>query len=144
MSKNRQKQVLLPRWDMPSDPVKAVFWFMHWLLQVLVRFCWIPIIAMGVYETYLNASVGGLFNGIVGGIITLLVGGAVWGLLYLILLFLNVSTTISKTISEVSRVQKNFPSRSPFYPFPEPQADDKVVEGTITDLDEERKKRRRE
>lgn len=144
MSKNRRKREIIPPWDMPSDPIKAVFWFVHWLLKVLVRFFWIPIIAGVLYEIYLNTTVSGLLNGLVGGVVTLLVGLAVWGLLYGILLFMNISTTISKTISDVNRLQQTMGGRRPFYPFPEREAEENVVEGTITDLDEERRKRRRE
>ena len=140
--KNTHKREILPPWNMPTDPVKGLFWFLHWLLKVLVRFFWIPIIGMTLYETYINGVVGGLFNGIVGGVITLLVGLVVWGLLYGILLGFNVGTSITRTFSEVNRMQQNFSSRRPFYPFPD--AEENVVEGTITDLEEERKKRRRE
>jgi len=142
VGKNTRKREILPPWNMPGDPVKGLFWFLHWLLKVLVRFFWIPIIGMTLYETYINGVVGGLFNGIVGGVITLLVGLVVWGLLYGILLGFNVGTKVTHTFSEVNRMQQNFSSRRPFYPFPD--AEENVVEGTITDLEEERKKRRRE
>ena len=66
MIRLRPKGALIPPWKMPSDPIKAVFWFMHWLLRVLVRFFWILILAGVVYESILN--------GVVGGIVTLLVG----------------------------------------------------------------------
>ncbi len=148
MSKNRQKQTIIPPWEMPSDPVKAVFWFVQWLLKLLVRFFWIPIIVMILYEVYLNTKAGGWLNGGVSGVITLLVGSAVWGLLYVLLLFFRVSNTISKTISDVGRMQQtlNGGGRRPFYPFPpaDKEPEGNVVEGTITDLEQERKKRRRE
>jgi len=122
---------------MPSDPVKAVFWFVHWLLQVLVRFFWILILAGVAYESYMN--------GFVGGVVTLLVGLGVWLGLGITLFVFNISTNISQTFSEVNRMQQNFPPRRPFYPFPESEFDDsKIVEGTVTDLEEERRKRRRE
>jgi hypothetical protein len=140
--KKIRKREILPPWNMPADPVKGLFWFLHWLLKVLVRFFWIPIIGMTLYETYINGVVGGLFNGVVGGVITLLVGLVVWVLLYALLLCFNVGTKIRDTISDVNRMQQNFSSRRPFYPFSD--AEDNVVEGTITDLEEERKKRRRE
>ncbi len=147
VSKIKRKRELIPRWNMPSDPVKAVFWFMHWLLRVLVRFFWILILVGILYETFLNSRVGGLVNGIVAGVVTLLVGLGVWTGLGVVLLLFNISSGISRTISEVSRVQQGFPPRRPFYPFAdvtEPDIEGEVVEGTITDLEEERKKRRSE
>ena len=129
---------------------------MHWLLKVLVRYFWIAIIAMMVYETYLNWRVSGAVNGIVAGVITLIVGLVVWGGLYLVLLMVNVSSTVSQTISGIDQMQRTFTgsARRPSYPFSSPNPfdhygraespEDNVVEGTITDLDEERKKRRRE
>ena len=128
---------LIPSWNMPSDPVKAVFWFVHWTLQVLVRFFWILILAGVAYESYMN--------GFVGGVVTLLVGLGVWLGLGITLFVFNISTNISQTFSEVSRMQQNHPPRRPFYPFPESEFDNsKIVEGTVTDLEEERRKRRRE
>jgi len=122
---------------MPSDPVKAVFWFVHWTLQVLVRFFWILILAGVAYESYMN--------GFVGGVVTLLVGLGVWLGLGITLFVFNISTNISQTFSEVNRMQQNFPPRRPFNSFPESEFDDsKIVEGTVTDLEEERRKRRRE
>jgi uncharacterized membrane protein len=131
---------------MPSDPVKAVFWFVHWLLKVVVRFFWIPIISMVVYEAYINGNgnVGGFFNGLIAGIVTLLVGLGIWALLYIVLLLFSVGTAISQTVSEMNRIQQNFTSRRPRYPFANGESEKKVVESTITDLDEERKKRRNE
>lgn len=141
----KPKREILPPWNMPSDPVKAVWWFLHWLLKVLVRFFWIPIIGMVVYETYLSGRVSGITNGIVAGVITLLVGLVVWGALTLVLFALNVSTTISQTISDVGRMQRTFSARRPLNPYPETEPEEQnVVEGTITDLEEERRKRRRE
>ena len=133
--KHRNK--LIPPWNMPSDPVKAVFWFVHWTLQVLVRFFWILILAGVAYESYMN--------GFVGGVVTLLVGLGVWLGLGITLFVFNISTNISQTFSEVSRMQQNLPPRRPFNSFPESEFDDsKIVEGTVTDLEEERRKRRRE
>ncbi len=142
----KRKRELFPPWNMPSDPVKAVWWFLHWLLKVLVRFFWLPIAGMVIYETYLSGRVSGITNGIVAGVITLLVGLVVWGALYGVLVALNVSTTISQTISDVSRMQRTFSNRRPpLFTFPESEPEEsKVVEGTITDLEEERKKRRKE
>jgi len=132
----RRKRELIPRWEMPSDPVKAVFWFMHWLLRVLVRFFYILILGAVIYES--------IINGIVGFIGTLLVGLGVWGLLALVLLVFNFSTGVSTVLSEMNRMQQGFPPRAPFSHFTRPDKDDRVVEGTVTDLEEERKKRRQE
>jgi len=132
----RPKRELLPRWDMPSDPVKAVFWFMHWLLKVLVRFFYIPILAGIIYES--------VVNGLVGFFGTLLVGIGVWAGLALILFLFNLSTGVSRVFTEVNRMQRGYPPRYPFDNFREPDIDGRVVEGTVTDLDEERRKRRQE
>lgn len=130
----------LPAWNMPSDPVRAVFWFLHWLLQVLVRYFAILILAGVTYETYLNG-----FVGLVG---TLLVGVIVWACLALLLAFLNATSRLSTVYSEVSRLQNNaglfgfsdFTSRSTHA-----EEEENVVEGSIiTDLGEERKRRRQE
>ena len=133
----KRRGKLIPAWDMPSDPVKAVFWFVHWSLRVLVRFFWILILAGVTYESFAN--------GLVGGLVTLLVGLALWLGLGVTLFIFNIGTGISQTVSEVSRMQQGFPPRRPFSPFSEPDLDNsKIVEGTVTDLEEERRKRRRE
>jgi hypothetical protein len=119
---------------MPADPVKAVFWFIHWLLRVLVRFFYIAVLVGVIIESMLN--------GVVGGVITLLVGLGVWAGLAIVLLFFNIGTSISHGVSEISRMQRGFPPRSPFQNFVEPEG--KIVEGSVTDLEEERKKRRHE
>lgn len=144
MSTNKRKRELIPPWEMPSDPVKAVFWFMHWLLKVVVHFFWVAILGMVIYESYANAVVGGAINGAVGGVVTLLIGLVIWGALFFVLQLLNVSTSISRTIADVSRLQQNFTAHRPFNSFPDAEQESKIVEGTITDLEEERKKRRRE
>ena len=127
---------LIPRWDMPADPVKAVFWFMHWLLKVLVRFFYVAVLVGVIWESILN--------GIVGGVVTLLVGLGVWAGLAIVLLLFNIGTTISQGISEISRMQQGFPPRSPFNNIDEPGMGDRIVEGTVTDLEEERRKRRQD
>lgn len=147
MGSTRRRRWLLPPWDMPSDPIKAVFWFLHWLLRVLVRFFWLLILAGIVFEGISNGRVGGAFDAIISGLVTLLVGLVVWAGLALVLFFFNVSTSISQTINEVNRMQQGFTARrpvSPMSPFMEQEMKGKVVEGTITDLDEERKKCRGE
>jgi hypothetical protein len=123
---------------MPSDPVKAVFWFMHWLLRVLVRFFWILVLAGVIYESILN--------GVVGGIFTLLIGLALWAGLFGLLFIVNVTTSISQTVSEISRVQRDFRDFTVGSPrsIYEAEREGKIVEGTVTDLEEERRKRRRE
>jgi hypothetical protein len=132
----RPKRELLPRWEMPSDPVKAVFWFMHWLLRVLVRFFYILILAAVIYESIINGPVG-LFG-------TLLVGIGVWVGLALLLFLFNLSTGVTKVFTEVNRMQRGSPPRYPFDNFTEQDVDGKIVEGTVTDLEEERRKRRQE
>ena len=135
----KRRSQLIPPWDMPSDPVKAVFWFVHWSLKVLVRFFWILVIAGVAYESFVN--------GIVGGVVTLLVGLGVWIGLGIILLIFNISSTVTRTVSEVSRMQQGFRGRRPYSPFTDAGVDvddSKIVEGTVTDLEEERRKRRRE
>lgn len=130
----------LPAWNMPSDPVRAVFWFLHWLLQVLVRYFAVLILAGVAYETYLNG-----FVGLVG---TLLVGVIVWACLALLLAFANVTSRLSTVYSEVSRIQNNanLSGFSNFTARPtRPAEEENVVEGSIiTDLGEERKRRRQE
>jgi hypothetical protein len=127
----------LPPWDMPSDPVKAVSWFLHWFLQVLVRYFYVLIVAGIAYETFLN--------GIVGLIGTLLVGLVVWAILVGVLAVLNFTTSVSQAFSEVSRLSQNpFGNANP--PFASrAKEEENVVEGSIiTDLEEERRKRRQE
>ncbi len=132
MMRFRGRGKLLPPWNMPSDPVKAVFWFMHWLLQVVVRFFWVLVLAGVVTESILN--------GVVGGGVTLLLGFALWVVLFFIV---NVTTSISQTVSEISRVQRDFRDFA-VRPPNQAEREGRVVEGTITDLEEERRKRRRE
>ena len=147
MSKSRRRQELIPPWEMPSDPVQAVGWFMHWLLKVLVRFLWVAILVMVIVEIYLNGKASNVLNGIVAGVITLLVGLVLWGILAAVLAFLNITSTVTETLSEVQRMQRGFPPRrpaSPYTRFADQEPEGKVVEGTITDLEEERKRRRGE
>jgi uncharacterized membrane protein len=133
---------LIPPWEMPSDPVKAVFWFLRWFLQVLVHFFWLPILIGAIFFAYSDWS--SAWNGIVSGTITLLIGIALWVVLYLVLLVVNVGTKVSQVLSEVKRVQQDFSSpRSPYF-FNEPEEEGHVIDGTITDIEEERRKRRRE
>jgi hypothetical protein len=127
---------------MPSDPVKALLWFLHWFLKVLVHFFWLPILVGVIFFTYADWS--NAWNGIISGTITLLIGIVLWALLYLLLVIVNISTKISEVVSEVKRVQQDFSSpRSPYF-FNDPEDQGQVIEGTITDIEEERRKRRRE
>jgi hypothetical protein len=144
MSKHNRGEKLIPPWEMPSDPVKAVFWFMQWLLQVLVRFFWIPILVMVIIETYINWRANGVFNGLISGVITLLIGLGIWLVLYVLTLIIRMGRDLSRTIDEVTHLQQGMPTQHPFSPFNEAERRGNVVEGTITDLDEERKKRRQD
>ena len=137
MSNTNRRRNVIPAWEMPADPVKAVFWFIHWSLQVLVRFFWILILAGVIYES--------LVNGVIGGVVTLLVGLGVWlGLIGTLFIF-NVTRRISLTVADVNRMQQGFTMHRSFNGFERSDVDDsKVVEGSVTDLEEERKKRRRE
>jgi hypothetical protein len=139
----KSKWKWLPPWNMPSDPVKAVFWFLHWFLQVLVRYFWLLIALAVAYETYLN--------GIVGLIGTLLVGLAVWAILAGALIVVNFVSSVTQAFSEVSRLSQNpfgtFGTfgNNDFSSFTRERKEENVVEGSIiTDLDEERRKRRQE
>ncbi|GHO84519.1 hypothetical protein [Dictyobacter formicarum] len=149
MNKIKSFRFKVPSWNMPSDPVKAVWWFLYWLLQLFVQFFWIPIILMMIYETYSNGVVGGVFNGIVSGVFTLFVGLIVWAALYGALIVIKVSTGISQAVSEMKRMQQQQAdflrqAYSPLMGNNRAEREGRVVEGTITDLDEERQKRRRE
>jgi hypothetical protein len=133
---------LIPPWEMPSDPVKAVFWFLHWFLKVLVHFFWVPILILVVFFAYSDWSSAG--NGIISGVITLLIGIGLWAFLYVVLLIVNVGTKVSQVLSEVKRVQQDLSSQRSSYFFNEPEDEGQVIDGTITDIEEERRKRRRE
>jgi hypothetical protein len=109
---------------------------MHWLLRVLVRFFYILILAAVIYES--------IINGVVGFVGTLLVGLAVWAGLALLLFVFNVSTGVTKVFSEVQRMQRGYSTRDPFDSFGEQDVNGRIVEGTVTDLEEERRKRRHE
>jgi hypothetical protein len=137
MSNTNRRRNVIPAWEMPADPVKAVFWFIHWSLQVLVRFFWILILAGVIYES--------LVNGVIGGVVTLLVGLGVWLGLTGTLFIFNVTRRISLTVADVNRMQQGFTMHRSFNSSERSDVDDsKVVEGSVTDLEEERKKRRRE
>ena len=123
---------------MPADPVRAVFWFFLWFLRVLVRFFFLLILVAVVYESILN--------GVVGFFGTLLVGLGVWFGLAVLLLIVNFMTSVTRVVEDVGRMQRDFNSRSPFMNVPQQpdEPEGRVVEGTITNLEEERRRRRQE
>jgi hypothetical protein len=94
------------------------------------------IVAAVIYES--------IINGVVGFFGTLLIGLAVWAGLALLLFVFNVSTGVGKVFNEVQRMQQGFPPRYSYDDFREPDVNGRIVEGTITDLEEERRKRRHE
>jgi len=139
MRQIKPKRELIPRWDMPTDPVRAVFWFMHWLLKVLVRFFYIAVLAGVIWESILN--------GFIGGAVTLLVGLGVWAGLAVALFLFNIGTTISQGITDINRIQHGNPVWGTGNPTGSPfsrEPSGRIVEGSITDLEEERRKRRGE
>lgn len=126
----------LPPWDMPSDPVRAVFWFLRWSLQILVRYFYVLLLGGMAIEAYLN--------GIVGFFGTLLVGLFVWGGLAVLLVMANVTSGVSLFYSEINRLRQN-PGTFKDFSRPAPEREENIVEGSIiTDLGKERKKRRQE
>jgi hypothetical protein len=147
MEMRKRLRQLIPTWEMPSDPVKAVWWFLHWLLKLTVNFFWLLIIVGGIFEVVVNWRVGGPFNGIVSGLVTLLVGAIVWAALFVILLVVNFTTGVKQVINEAARMQQTLKQRNPYSPYTsftqaEREPEGTIVEGSITDLDEERRKRR--
>lgn len=128
----------LPPWNMPSDPVRAVFWFFYWLLQVLVRYCALLVLAGATYEAYLNGIVG--FAG------TLLVGLLTWVGLAVLLAVVRVASGVSRVYAEMSRLGRDPAGFAHFSSSaPSPEKEENIVEGSIiTDLEEERKRRRQE
>ncbi|GCE13202.1 hypothetical protein [Tengunoibacter tsumagoiensis] len=158
MSTSKQRRRLLPPWDMPSDPIKALWWFMHWLLKVVVHYFWLLIIFMVIYETVIDWMASGAVSGLISGFVTLLIGLVVWAILRGVLVLVNFSTGVSRVYTTFTNLQQQrYPRRdfsSPFNsgnyfsnddsPFAYKDPESKIVEGTITDLEEERQKRRRE
>lgn len=122
---------------MPADPIKAVFWFLYWLLRVVVRFYWLPLLAGVIYE--------GLLNGLIGGGITLLLGLALWVALFAVLRIVELLRGVAQVLATVEQLQQEFSlidndplSRSS---EGEPRNEPRVVEGTIVYLDEKRRER---
>jgi len=122
---------------MPADPVRAVWWFMHWLLKVLVRFFWIPILGMVIYESVSNWLFNGAWNGVSSGIITLLVGLIVWAILYILLVIANISASVVRAVDQFKQFQQKFSSSVPNSSSSSNDADSRVVEGTILEIKEE-------
>jgi hypothetical protein len=137
---------------MPSEPVKAIWWFLHWLLKILVPVFWLPLLVMVVLETYLTGRVGGIGSGIGSGLSTLLIGLIVWAVLYGVLIVLNISTSISKAMSDMNRMQQQQSelfnrSYAPFMDMnngasgsKRSENEGRVVEGTIIEVNEERER----
>jgi hypothetical protein len=137
VTKTRYLRNLIPPWQMPSDPVKAVWWFMHWLLKILVHFCWIPILGMVIYESVSQWLVDGAWNGVSSGVITLLVGLVVWAILDVLLIFANISANVARVVNELNQFQHRFSSHIPNSSPDSDDADPKVVEGTISEVEKE-------
>jgi len=136
VDKIRPKNGFFPRWEMPSDPVKAVWWFMHWLLQVLVRFFWLPIIGMIIYEMVTDIRVAGLASGLIVGLVTLLIGLGVWAALYVALAIVNFWTRVSRLVSGVNQAQQRM-YQGPFSTSSsDREYNDHVVEGSISEVEE--------
>ncbi|MBE3558985.1 MAG: hypothetical protein IMW89_07130 [Ktedonobacteraceae bacterium] len=135
----RTRRTLLPAWDMPSDPVKAVWWFMHWSLKVLVRYFWVPLIVMVVIITASNAVSYGIVSGLTGAVFTALVGLIVWAVLSAVLRVVNTLTGISQVISDAQQMQQNLYGRYES-PFASPAEEEhNVVEGSIIEVQENSK-----
>lgn len=133
----------IPAWNMPADPVKAVWWFMHWLLKVLVHFFWVLILVMSIFETSLNWNTSGFLSGLVSGIITLLIGLVIWGLLYGLLAVVNLVAGISHIILDVKQFQNTYTdTRGTPSPFMHTDSSNfksnrKIVDSTAIEIEEE-------
>lgn len=145
MSILKRLRRLIPPWTMPSDPVKAIWWFLHWLLKIVVNFFWLPVLVTMVYEIYLNTVAHDVGSGIVSGLVSLLVGLVVWAVLYGLLLLVNIITGISHVLSDVKNMQQqqNEFLRQSYGPFDDlnteygrRQQHERVVEGSITEIDD--------
>jgi len=122
---------------MPSDPVKAVWWFVHWLLKVLVPFFWIPILGMIIYQSVSNGLAYGIWAALSSGFITLLVGLIVWAILSVLLIFANIGANVVRIVNELKQFQQKF---SDHMSRPTSYSDNgkaKVVEGTISEIKKE-------
>lgn len=134
--KNRRFQ-WIPPWEMPADPIKAVFWFLYWLLRVVVRFYWFPLLAGVIYES--------LLNGLIGGGITLLLGLVLWVALFAVLKVVELLRGVAQVLATVEQLQRELgfvEDDSPSRPGEgETGGEPRVVEGTIVYLDEKRRER---
>lgn len=136
VDKIRSKKGFFPRWEMPSDPVKAVWWLMHWLLRVLVRFFWLPIIGMIIYEMVTDTRVAGLTSGLIVGLVTLLIGLGVWAALYVALVIVNFWVRVSRLVDAGNQAQQRM-YQGPFSTSSSGrESNDRVVEGSISEVEE--------
>jgi hypothetical protein len=126
---------------MPSDPVKAIWWFIHWLLKVLVHFFWIPILGMVIYVSVSQWPFG-VWSAIISGLFTLLVGLVVWTVLYVLLIFANIGSNVARVVNEINQFQQKFPNPLPNSSPYSDDTDSKVVEGTISKIQEEPQKQK--
>src|SRR5579875_548697 len=104
----RRKRLLLqwiPPWEMPADPIKAVFWFLYWLLRVMVRLYWLPLLGCVIYE--------GLLNGLLGAGITLLLGLALWIVLLAVLRVAELLRGVAHVLATVEQLQRELSNFSP-------------------------------
>jgi hypothetical protein len=132
-------RALIPPWQMPSDPIKAVWWFLRWLLTVLVHFFWIPILGMIIFEVTVNGNTSGFLSALWSGLVTLLVGLIVWGALYAVLTVVKVVAGISRAISNANEFQRTFASQRSADTFRhEGPTDQKIIESTIVEVKEEK------
>lgn len=141
MSKIKPRSRLFPPWEMPSDPVKGVLWFLHWLLKVFVRFFWLPILGMVIYESIANSLIDGIGNGLIVGFITLLIGLALWGVLYVLLRVVNFWTGVSHIVSDVNQMRQSMYNGGFSYPYAD--TPDRVVEGSISEVEDEKERRQK-
>ncbi|PZW36209.1 hypothetical protein EI42_00381 [Thermosporothrix hazakensis] len=129
---------LIPPWQMPSEPRKAIGWFLQWLFTLIVHFFWIPLAVYVVYQTYSVWITQNPFLGILSGIIAIFGGLVFWALLYGLLLVLNMVTGISRVISDVNRMQEQLysqqtPFNSLFGNMRNPADMGRVVEGEVVE-----------
>lgn len=137
MNKIRPKyRQWLPRWEMPSDPVKGVWWFLYWLLQVIVRYCWLFIIIAVALEAYSNGVNFGIGSAIISTLVTLFIGIVVWGILAGVLQVAHVWVNVSRAVSDAQETLYNRYTSS--------EQENNVVEGTIIDAPEQQQQQRRE
>ncbi|MBO0780023.1 MAG: hypothetical protein J2P37_14465 [Ktedonobacteraceae bacterium] len=135
MNKIRPKQrQWFPAWEMPSDPVKAVWWFLRWLLMIVVRYCWLLIIIAMLLVAYTNGISYGIGSAIVSALVTLLVGLVVWGVLTVVLQVVNVWVNIARAVGDAQRMQEAMFER---YSSPYGEREDNVVDSTIVEMPEE-------